>query len=163
MPPQLHQSWEKPTCGCAPVTFVMGQGLQASSPLGLACHQCRLGARSPAFPRLCRMKVLLFWTGWVSASPRPWCNGVGGCGTCRSQGLHCAWPTRSHLCGFWGESFSPSSLTLLTLTYPQHTGLPCQCKLLSWFREGDVLEVLRSHPQPLQAAVVWKERREDQF
>lgn len=59
-----------------------------------------------------------------------------------------------------GEGFSPSNPTLLTLTYPQHAGVPCRGKIPSWFGEGDVLDVIRSHPQPLQAAV---EGREDQF
>lgn len=53
-----------------------------------------------------------------------------------------------------GEGFSPSSPTLLDLTYPQHTDAPCQGNLLSWFRAGDVPNVPRSHLQSLQATVV---------
>lgn len=160
MPPQLHQSWEQPTCGCAS-HICYGAGSASLQPPRLSLPSAWAGdtehgagsGLSPAFLRLCRIKVLLFWTGWVSASPKPWCDGVGGGGTCNLQQI-----TGAALCmaqeipSLWflrDEVFSPSNPTLLALTYPQHIGLLCQGELLSWFREGDVLDVPRSHLQPL--------------
>lgn len=65
---------------------------------------------SPAFPRLCWIKVLLFWIGWVAASPKPWGEGVGSGGaytSSRSWGLSCAWPRRSQVCGSCRLRVSP--------------------------------------------------------
>lgn len=146
MPPQLHQSSEQLTCGCAPVTFVMGQDLQTSSPPAQLTIRVHWGHRawsrirqSLFFPRPCRIKVLLFCTGWVSASPKPWCDGVGGGGTCysrRSKGLPCAWTRRSHLYGSCSVRASPHPI-------PQHVGVLCQGNVIpgsdrgmSWLSPG---------------------------
>lgn len=110
----------KPMCGCAH-HICYGAGSASLQPSQFSLPSVRVGGTehgagsdpSLASPRLCRIKVLPFWTGCVSASPKPWRDGVEAGGThyaqqiVAQQGPRYAWPRRSHLCGSCRVRASP--------------------------------------------------------